>query len=124
MMLPIKPICSASKMRRDGTSIIFIQYCESAENKTLLNTEIAIPYNYWNKKLKRISGALPKGFGKAEELNKELQRQIRLAEDIISYALAKKFPDLLNLLRTLSHLTSILSTLKSLLKKVRQLNLK
>jgi site-specific recombinase XerD len=93
MLLPIKPICSASKMRRDGTSLIFIQYCESAENKTLLNTEIAIPPTCWNKKLTRIADALPKGFGKADELNKELQRQIRLAEDIISYALTKKFPD-------------------------------
>ncbi len=78
MLLPIKPICSASKMRRDGTSLIFIQYCESAENKTLLNTAIAIPPNYWNKKPNRISDTLPKGFGKADELNKELQRQIRL----------------------------------------------
>ena len=93
MLLPIKPICSASKMRRDGTSLIFIQYCESAENKTLLNTEIAIAPNYWNKKLMRISDALPKGFGKSDELNKELQRQMRLAEDIISYALTKKIPD-------------------------------
>ena len=30
--------------------------------------------------------------GKSEELNKELQRQIRLAEDIISYALTDKIP--------------------------------
>src|SRR5205085_9217463 len=93
MLLPIKPICCASKMRRDGTSLIFIQYCKNAENKTLLNTEIAIPPNRWNKKLKRISDSLPKLFGKSDELNKELQRQIRLAEDIISYALTKKIPD-------------------------------
>lgn len=46
-----------------------------------------------DKKLKRISGSLPKGFGKSEELNKELLRQMRLAEDIISYALIKKIPD-------------------------------
>ena len=42
MLLPIKPICSASKIRRDGTSLIFIQYCLNTENKTLLNTEIGI----------------------------------------------------------------------------------
>ncbi len=93
MLLPIKPICSASKIRRDGTSLIFIQYCQSAENKTLLNTEIAIPPNYWNKKLERISDNLPTAFGIANNLNKEIQRQIRLAEDIISYALANKIPD-------------------------------
>lgn len=93
MLLPIKPICSASKIRRDGTSLIFVQYCQSAENKTLLNTEIVIPPNYWNKKLERISDNLPTTFGIANNLNKEIQRQIRLAEDIISYALANKIPD-------------------------------
>ncbi len=93
MLLPIKPICSARKMRRDGTSLIFIQYCESAENKTLLNTEIAIPPNYWNRKLKRISDNLPIGHAKTDELNKDLQRQVHLAEDIISYALVRKIHD-------------------------------
>ena len=93
MLLPIKPICSGSKIRRDGTSLVFIQYCQSAENKTLLNTEIAIPPNYWNKKLERISDNLPTAFGIANNLNKEIQRQVRLAEDIISYALANKIPD-------------------------------
>ncbi len=93
MLLPIKPICSASKMRRDGTSLIFIQYCESADNKTLLNTEIAIPPNFWHKKLERISDNLPIEFGLADNLNKDLQRQIRLAEDIISFALGKKIAD-------------------------------
>lgn len=93
MLLPIKPICSASKMRRNGTSLIFIQYCQSAENKTLLNTEIAIPPNLWNKKLERIAENLPTSFGIANNLNKEIQRQIRLAEDIISYALANKIAD-------------------------------
>jgi len=93
MLLPIKPICSESKIRRDGTSLIFIQYCESAENKTLLNTQIAIPPNYWNKKLKRISDTLPTAFGRSDELNKELQRQVRLAEDIVSLALSKQLAD-------------------------------
>ncbi len=65
-------------LNRMGTTACSDIYCESAENKTLLNTAIAIPPNYWNKKLNRISDTLPKGFGKADELNKELQRQIRL----------------------------------------------
>jgi hypothetical protein len=64
-------------MWRDSTRLIFIQYCENAENKALLNTEIAIPPNYWDKKLKRISDVLQKGFGKSDELNKELQQQMR-----------------------------------------------
>ena len=90
MLLPIKPICSANKIRRDGTSLIFIQYCMSAENKTLLNTGITIPPRYWNKKLNRISDNLPVEVGIPSELNKELQRQIRLAEDIISFAIDRR----------------------------------
>jgi hypothetical protein len=43
MLLPIKLICPKNKVRKDGTSIIFIQYCGSDNKKTLLNTEIAIP---------------------------------------------------------------------------------
>jgi site-specific recombinase XerD len=90
MLLPIKPICNAAKVRRDGTSLIFIQYCFNSDNKTLLNTEIAIPPNYWHKKLNRIVEDLPSQYGKAGDLNKELQRQIRLAEDIIHFALECK----------------------------------
>lgn len=93
MLLPIKPICNAAKVRRDGTSLIFIQYCFNSDNKTLLNTEIAIPPNYWHKKLNRIAEDLPDQYGKAGDLNKELQRQIRLAEDIISFGLECKFKD-------------------------------
>jgi hypothetical protein len=87
MLLPIKPICNASKVRRDGTSLIFIQYCFNSDHKTLLNTEIAIPPNYWHKKLNRIIETLPCKYGICDDLNKELQRQIRLVEDIISFAL-------------------------------------
>lgn len=90
MLLPIKPICSASKMRRDGTSLIFLQYCFSADNKTLLNTGISIPPNYWHKKLNRILDDLPFRYGKAADLNKQLLRQIRLAEDIISFGMENK----------------------------------
>ena len=50
MLLPIKCICPRSKVRLDGTGIIFIQYCYSATKRTLLNTEITIPTEYWNPK--------------------------------------------------------------------------
>jgi len=89
-MLPIKPICAANKIRRDGTSIIFLQYCFSPTNRTLLNTGIAIPINYWNKKLSRISEKLPLEFGDYEKLNFELGRQKRIAEDLISHASKKE----------------------------------
>lgn len=90
MLLPIVPICSISKVRRDGTSLIFLQYCMSADNKTLLNTGIAIPPNYWHKKLKRITEKLPEQFGKVDKLNAEVKRQLRLAEDIITFAIETK----------------------------------
>ncbi|MDQ2720617.1 MAG: site-specific integrase [Bacteroidota bacterium] len=93
MLLPIKPICCSNKVRRDGTSLIFIQYCLNADSKTLLNTEIAIPPSYWHKKLERISGSLPHEYGIADELNKELRRLIRLAEDIIAFAIERNFTD-------------------------------
>lgn len=43
MLFPIKAICNPKEIRRDGTAIIFIQFCYSSENRTLLNTGIAIP---------------------------------------------------------------------------------
>jgi hypothetical protein len=88
-MLPLKPICDRKFVRRDGTSIIYIQYCYSAEKRTLLNTEIAIPPAYWNKKTLSISRDLPVIFGDFSELNKELKRMMRLAEDIIDFAIQK-----------------------------------
>ena len=86
MLLPLKPICSASKARRDGTSLIFLQYCKTETRKTLLNTDIAIPSQYWSKKLCRVKDDLPPAFGNAEEVNLELHRMFRLAEDIIHLA--------------------------------------
>lgn len=87
MLLPIKPICDKNKIRKDGTSLIFLQYCFSAESKTLLNTEIAIPPNCWHKKLHRVRDDTPSSYGSVTELNNEINRQLRLAEDIITFAL-------------------------------------
>ena len=69
-------------MRKDGTSIIFIQYCHSLEKRTLLNSGIAIPPNYWNQKRLRINADLPVSYGNPEQLNEQLQHAIRVAEDI------------------------------------------
>lgn len=93
MLLPLKPICDRKFIRRNGTSLIYIQYCFSAEKRTLLNTEIAIPPAYWNKKRLCISGNLPESFGKAQYLNDELNRMYRLAEDIISFAAKNAIAD-------------------------------
>lgn len=90
MLLPIKPICERKYRRRDGTSLIYIQYCYSSENRTLLNTEITIPSNFWNKKRLSINENLPPAFGCVEHLNNELDRMIRLVQDIVSFATKNK----------------------------------
>lgn len=93
MLLPIKPICESKEMRRDGTSIIYIQYCYSAEKRTLLNTQISIPPEYWNKRRLCISNNLPQMFGNARDLNSELNRMLQLAEEIIYFAIETKIED-------------------------------
>ena len=50
MILPIKPICKKEWVRRDGTSIIFRQFCRNSEERVLVDTGIAIPPEYWNPK--------------------------------------------------------------------------
>jgi len=98
MLLPVKPICEAKNSRRDGTSLIFIQYCFSSEKRTLLNTEIAIPPKFWNSKNLSISKQLPPAFGQFDELNERLTRMLRAVEDLISLAdrqgIADKEPSL------------------------------
>lgn len=95
MLLPVKPVCKRALILRDGTSIIFIQYCHSLEKRTLLNSGIAIPPNYWNLKHLRINADLPPSYGSAELLNERLLNAIRIAEDILAFASKKKIPDLL-----------------------------
>jgi len=93
MLLPIRPICNRKKIRRDGTSLIQIQYCYSAEKKTLLNTGISIPPNFWTKKSLCISDKLPATFGAAQARNAELKRMLRITEDIVEYAIKNKIND-------------------------------
>lgn len=93
MLLPVKPICERKFVRRDGTSVIYIQYCFSAEKRTLLNTQIAIPPAYWNKKRLGIATNLPQEFGKAQHLNDELNRMFRIVEYLVSFALKNKIAD-------------------------------
>lgn len=77
MKLPLKPICTSKDIRKDGTSLIFIQYCFSAENRTALNTKIAIPPKNWDEKKLTIRQNLPECYGKATVLcgNHKSQRQ-------------------------------------------------
>ena len=99
MLLPIKPICPVAKMRQNGTSIIFLQYCQSPERKTLLNTEIAIPPKFWNRKLNRVTDDLPIEYGTAKSVNLEIHRLFRMAEDIITFAIRLGNLDPVNFVR-------------------------
>lgn len=90
MRQPIKLIVRKAKVRMDGTNPISIQYCYSADQRIVLNTGIAIPTQYWNRKTGRISKELPSNYGSVQELEKTLTEQLRKAEDIVEYALKKK----------------------------------
>ena len=93
MLLPIKPICPANKVRRDGTSPIFLQYCFSNKQRILLNTGIAIPPIFWSSKYLNISELLPDQYGKSMDLNEELLRLRRIVEDLVYHAIKQKTED-------------------------------
>src|SRR4051812_23234444 len=103
MLLPLKPICIPKDVRRDGTTLIYLQYCYSGEKRTLLNTEIAIPPNFWNKKKLSVLNDLPPKYGYPEQLNEELRRMYRIAEDIISYAVRNKVENIGNFVKKTFH---------------------
>lgn len=94
MHLPVKLICKKNSIRRDGTSSIYIQYCFSAEKRTLLNTQITIPPAYWNTKRSCIAPNLPEDFASASKLNKELVRMRRIVKDLIVFAGERKVEDI------------------------------
>jgi len=93
MLLPIKPVCAINKMRKDGTSTIFIQYCYDSQKRTLLNTGIAIPPKYWLRKKLSVSNEMPESFGDPHLLNEQLKHLVRKAEDIVALAVRKKIDD-------------------------------
>ena len=90
MIFPLKPICKKEWVRRDGTSKIFLQYCFNSDERTLVDTDIAIPPAYWDRKHVRISPKLPSEFGSVHELQERLVQKIRKAENILRYAQQKK----------------------------------
>ncbi|MCW3465978.1 site-specific integrase [Chitinophaga nivalis] len=91
MLLPIKLICPKGKVRKDSTCIIFIQYC--GDKTVLLNTELAVPPKYWNRKFRRITTDLPATYG-TDDLNGQLATLLRKASDIITHAVKKKVLDI------------------------------
>lgn len=99
MLLPIKPICKKAEKRKDGTSIISIQYCYSLEKRTLLNSGIAIPPEYWNLKKLCVNSDLPESYGNVDTLNDQLLKGIHIAEDIVKFAKKKKGINILAFLK-------------------------
>lgn len=59
----------------------------------LLNTGIAVPIGYWDKKQRCVSHKLPIRIGDFQLLNEELRRQLRIAEDLVTHAIKNKLPD-------------------------------
>lgn len=99
MLLPIKPICKKSDARRDGTSVIYIQYCFSSDKRTTVDTGIAIPATHWKIKQLCIGNDLPSAYGDAASLNEQLLKAVRIAEDIVAFAIKKKLADPLKFLK-------------------------
>src|ERR1700730_13833508 len=100
MIYALKPVCKKEWVgKKRGTSTIFIQYCLHSSQRTLLNTHIAIPPQYWNRKSLRIYNDLPAQFGDPNHLNEELARMMRLAEDILRYCLKNTKDNPLNFLK-------------------------
>ncbi len=103
---PIKLIIKKGAARKDGTSLIFLQYCHSAEQRILLSTNIPIPPIYWNKKTTRIADNLPVQYGSASELQFNLIEKLRKAEDMVEYALKNRNECPIKFLRANFHLTA------------------
>ena len=59
----------------------------NSRQRTLLDTGISIPPDYWDKKLLRIYPDLPSFHGDPKILNQELSRMMRLAEDILHFCI-------------------------------------
>lgn len=87
---PIKLIIKKGAVRKDGTSLIFVQYCYTADQRVLLSTHVSIPPNYWNKKTRRISENLPLRYGNAIELQLSITEKLRRSEDMAEYAIKKR----------------------------------
>ncbi len=93
MVLPLKAIISRHT-RKDGTAVIYYQYCFSSTNRILLSTEIAIPPAFWNAKRQAISKLLPITSGDPQHLNSEINRMRKTIEVIIEHGIATREPDM------------------------------
>lgn len=100
MNFPLKLLCDKRFIRKDGATFIYIQYCFSPHMRTLLNTKIAIPPQFWNQKKECVSDKLPEKFGIAENLQSELKRMVKVVEDIIVCGNEKQVLDIGSFVKT------------------------
>ena len=90
MRQPIRLIVRKGKVRNNGTALISLQYCYSAEQRVVLSTGIGIPLQFWNRKTRKISKDLPPAYGNVEQLEINISEKLRKAEDMITYALKQR----------------------------------
>ena len=90
MRQPIKLIVRKGKVRNDGTALISLQYCYSAEQRVVLSTGIGIPLQFWNRKTRKISKDLPPAYGNVEQLEISISKKLQKAEDMVTYALKQR----------------------------------
>jgi hypothetical protein len=87
MRQPIKLVLKKGDVHKDGTSLIYIQYCFSSQKRVLLSTDISIPANYWNEKTGSILATLPAQYGDPKSIEADLREKLRRAGQIVDYAL-------------------------------------
>src|SRR6185312_16754712 len=85
MRIPIKALCEEKRKRSDGKALIYLQYFHDGEHRIFLNTELAIPPEFWDKRRQCVKETLPKSFGNPSSINKEVHRQLSLASDLVVY---------------------------------------
>lgn len=87
MRQPIKLVIKKGDVHKNGTNLIYVQYCFSSQKRLLLSTDISIPAAYWNEKTCSILASLPAQYGDPKSLQANLRQKYRLAEQIVDYAL-------------------------------------
>src|SRR6476620_2076298 len=86
MKLPLKPVCSTRWARKDGSSKIYLQYCQSKQVKVMVDSGVCIPPSAWHDRTATIKGPLPSDYEPVEILQQKLLIRLRYAEDCIRYA--------------------------------------
>ena len=112
-MLPVKPILKKGKLRKDGTHLIYIQYCYNSDKRILLGTNITIPIKFWNKRTLSISESLPSSYGNSTDLNNRIKHLIRKVEDLATFGMNIKKENLIIFLKKYFDLKSDFPSIKS-----------